>query len=498
MSSTPSIPGGNNPQPNWDNNNNSSSDEDKKTSSVRKEILEKAPDKKRKEINQSKNEETEQISSLKKQKVNPSNEKKENLLDKVDNTLDNVKEIIQKHYHSSDSENSNSEKEISIDTSYDMEVFEISLNEQGKKLESEIIKALGINEDADLGFIKQIFDIKNSSEDLEKRIVQLKKLFEMRIKYIQNVKENVINNPDIFAYFFKDYNPNSNFNDFSFKFLKIPDGVDNHNDGSVPIILELQYMQKSCKVMYKPRSGEVDAMTMELFSKLDKIFSELGIKIPVYKILNCKSHSIHEFVEGKTIINLGGNPNNPFSFIKEQKNEDLYQAFLLLEYLSRQIGLTDLHGDNILINGNQIIIVDLEVFLDVEGAETIITNLIGEDSKKELTQINEDIEKFESKIKQIDQFKKAISDFNQKISSLEVRFVPIATSTFNENMGNMNFNWHKTFKESFEDLGYGLIIDEEKLRKLLKNDFSKQDIPYFTRIGKEIYYGGEKIGQKTK
>ncbi|MCM3003316.1 type 2 lanthipeptide synthetase LanM [Priestia koreensis] len=120
---------------------------------------------------------------------------------------------------------------------------------------------------------------------------------------------------------------------------------DPHNGSKVNLCLEFE---SSIKLLYKPRSLEVDVLIDNLFSETLK-FDALQGHSPVPRTINRDKYGWQEFVQHTSINQL--------------ETSDAYYNLGLCAAVFSCLGATDLHDENIIFNGTFPYFVDLETSL---------------------------------------------------------------------------------------------------------------------------------------
>ena len=283
----------------------------------------------------------------------------------------------------------------------------------------------------------------------------------------------------IFGLFKKSLIENPNF---KLEFL----GDETHNRGKKPILVTfMQGNQEAFKMVYKHRDGKVDKLVLELFKAINELpenQKSMRYSLPFYQIEPVdvtsdqsgeEPRSLHEFIKGKEIA-------LAVSITCDELQDETAKGNLLrLEQISRAIGLTDLHRENVILKGNEWVPIDLEVIQ--EGAEA--TGL------------------YEGKPPTFDkltgQEQALVEQFKAFTKSLSIRFVPLDTANLISN--SVSYEGHKeTTKNLFEYLEKSPLkpsLDAGSVDALIQEDHRNGDVPIFINNGGAIYLSGSKVAE---
>jgi hypothetical protein len=223
----------------------------------------------------------------------------------------------------------------------------------------------------------------------------------------------------------------------------------------------------------KPRSAILDAEILELFNKINKVnTSSNGLLLPYYKIRSCNNkYSIWDFIDGDLVstITEHQDPSSTASSTEwkgftptKKKNIKRMENIEYLNTVSRMIGLTDLHTDNVILNENMYYPIDLEV-VDKKS----VTGLYGftKDGNINKSLLNREA---------LD----LIENFNENINDLPNRFLPLSTVKLTRYINNDGV----FIDELIEIFTKNKRVNNIKLRRLrnyLIDCKKKRIIPYF-------------------
>jgi hypothetical protein len=250
---------------------------------------------------------------------------------------------------------------------------------------------------------------------------------------------------------------------------------DSDNHGSEYPVLLLAI--KDVQLVFKPRPALIDQAIMDLFNKINILNShQTEFQLPTYRIINCNDYSFWEYIEGKNVFDSG-----ILKIDKLLTNLNRKRNLSILNTVSHKIGLTDLHAQNIILQGDYFIPIDLEVInlgsdsgLYMNESNVVITGPI--------LAIHPNIEQL-------------IVEFNKNVSSIPGRIIPINTTTLidfvNNNESVTLQSLISEFKTKIPDW-QDKDITEAKLRQYF--EYCKKDniIPYFyTQHGKIFMKGFE-------
>ncbi|HKQ77853.1 MAG TPA: hypothetical protein VJ810_29415 [Blastocatellia bacterium] len=269
-----------------------------------------------------------------------------------------------------------------------------------------------------------------------------------------------------------------------------------------PTAITLEHNDKTKKLIYKSRLGHSDCLVTELFREInDKTGSNI---LPYYnqKVLD-NEHLLSEFISGALVTTFtpddpqtgAGNVVEKFIMppafqsgarlpeVLEKKKSELSDRIATLDYVAKQIGLTDLHGDNAIYDSesNFVVPIDLEAF-DSDKA----TGLFGH-------------EEHETRLAPADEQHKEIIDgiiksYMQKIEVSERRLVPVETAKLYESVsGGIEATFillKKALEEKFE-------VDSSNLTDYVTRCVKREEklIPAFT-LSQGTLYGAPIDGEK--
>jgi hypothetical protein len=222
----------------------------------------------------------------------------------------------------------------------------------------------------------------------------------------------------------------------------------------------------------KPKPAILDRQIMELFNDINKVNDKSeSLELPYYEIESCGSISIWKFIEGKLVIDYGH--LDAFSTAEETDWKKLKKVVIIhknrvknLEYLNTVcslIGVTDLHGENVILQGDMYYPIDLEVV-----DKSNITGLYG--FQKE-GPINKSLLNRESL--------ELIKKFNRKVTNLPNRFLPINTKDFLAFLGDDDDVTADILADIFLSNKKATNVNRSDLLFYFKKCYRKRIIPYF-------------------
>lgn len=257
-------------------------------------------------------------------------------------------------------------------------------------------------------------------------------------------------------------------------------GAETHNGGEC--ILKVTYYGGANKlgaIVYKPRSAETEIAILNMFSQLNALpkNKKTGPDLPVYQVVQLRGGkgSIWEFIEASAISFLASD-----EILYKVPNEHRKEAeinLMRLHSISKHIGLTDLHPQNILRRGPQWIPIDMEIIK--QGAPTNLytqRRTVPEPTPLALSEDEDAI----------------IQDFLRSQPHRLSRLAPITTSVLLD-LSHHCKGYQQTTLLLLDKLRQAtILIPPETLENKIKSDFFGGDIPFFTEREDTIYYGVEK------
>lgn len=250
--------------------------------------------------------------------------------------------------------------------------------------------------------------------------------------------------------------------------------ADGHLGGKSPALITFysEKFSKLLRLIYKPRAALMDQRIIEKFKQINKLNNKDPLhnrnprrQLPVYDIHSYDNRfSMWEFIEGEKLP-----ATSAENFIKNLKScpgqqklaYELEAGLLRLEAVCREMGISDFHGDNLILSGNQIVPIDLESLQSI-GTGLYYTN----------PHIPEELEVTPQERQEI------IKVFLDEKSEIEFRTIIIETGDFEGGSANpamFNF-FFDTVKKQLERKG---IFVDASLKGLIMRDFLNNDIPYF-------------------
>ena len=330
------------------------------------------------------------------------------------------------------------------------------------------------------------FDITNRFSSLETRLKArhlpvtaegFNTYIKSQLKHFAEIREKLIQEPNVVQQLW-----DGKLSEMIITFT--PFNADEHGFAP-PSKIELTDGLTTKSLVYKSRIGEIDKLVTDLFSNINKLLNNSD-KLPTYKQeIFSNGHLLSEFVNGQQldfIDHTEGIANSLDQLQQEaSKRDELERRIKLLEYVSKAIGLTDLHGENVIYDEtrNQIIPIDLEAFSVGTTKETGLYGL-----EKAAPKI--DIE-LPSRVTAL------IEAFNEGSRSVERRFVPVPTSnlseilTQNEEEEQIRTEMRVKIAGALEKSNFK--VNGEKLEQYINEAINPPTmlIPSFTIIGENLY-----------
>ena len=255
--------------------------------------------------------------------------------------------------------------------------------------------------------------------------------------------------------------------------------ADRHDSKNLPVIL-IQINNKY--IVFKPRNAAIDVRIMKLFYDINKVNKrQLGI----YNIITCDRYSLWDYIdspEKQSYQNPSdyANQKGIFDITKKQRTENLK----FLNTISKRIGLTDLHYENVIYKYNMFYPIDLESinYGDVTG---LYGNELGE-----IGRLNKATWKL-------------INKFITDIFYIPYRYVPIGTAVLSNYIEGHNSiedligdnTPESRLNPKFKRL-YGVYnINYNKLLAYMEKCKKLEIIPYFYSLKYNLYTNDDiKIG----
>ncbi len=251
-------------------------------------------------------------------------------------------------------------------------------------------------------------------------------------------------------------------------FLKIFDS-DRHFVDSFPVF---SFSINETKFILKPRRAKIDCAIMKLFKKINKVNKR---QLATFHITPHPDSSIiaslWEFINTtgieQTAYNFLCNANLSLADLNERKNN-----LIFLNTVAHRIGLTDLHRENVLLDGNLFYPIDLESINDesVTGLYDHKLGPIGRLNRKTIGLINK---------------------FNDGVDNIPYRFVGIPTAALlnYNNVGSDQSPSMTELLEMFQEniAPFNLKLDSDKLVEYINKCRDHQIVPYFYKWKNNIY-----------
>lgn len=266
-------------------------------------------------------------------------------------------------------------------------------------------------------------------------------------------------------------NPISFLKDCGFDNPRIQQHFDSDNHGFP--FKPFKFKQAGKSYIVKPRSAILDKEILELFNQINMVNNKSGAsKLPYFNIEVCCNISIWDFVEGDLIFDKYGTLNS-YTTAEEVTWKGFKKEIVRhperisnLEYLNTVcslIGVTDLHTENVILQGNMYYPIDLEVLAHGKSSGLFGMDEIGPINKSLLNKASMNL----------------IKEFNRKSREFRIRFLPIDTILLTEYMtGGKSISADTLANVFFEDKR-SARVDRSDLIFYLKKCYKKNIVPYF-------------------
>lgn len=243
---------------------------------------------------------------------------------------------------------------------------------------------------------------------------------------------------------------------------------DNHGFQFKPF----KFKQAGKSYIMKPRSAILDKEILELFNQINMINNKSGESLlPYFNIEVCGNNSIWDFVKGDLIFAKYGTLNS-YTTAEEVTWKGLKKKVVRhperisnLEYLNTVcslIGVTDLHTENVILQGNMYYPIDLEVLSHGKSSGLFGMDEIGPINKSLLNKASMNL----------------IKEFNRKSREFRIRFLPIDTILLTEYITGKSISADTLADIFFEDKRT-VRVDRNDLIFYLKKCYKKNIVPYF-------------------
>jgi len=301
-------------------------------------------------------------------------------------------------------------------------------------------------------------------------------------------------------------------------------GDETHNEGKIVLLLTFQGGKE---VVYKPRSMEVERL---LCGGEESLFAKVGLG--TYEVLCREDLDREEYGYSEFIRNREGENQ----IRSEEELRDYYEKIAMLERVGQELGLSDLHYQNIITANRTPYVIDAEVFL----VPNVPTGIIGENGAayifdageggmkewegKNKVWINPSIMKAEYSVKpdellnfgiDVGEMAEGISftqDVEEKIQSIRAelmtrksRIIVVATNVLKGlsfRLDPLNFENHTIFLDTLQKelntSGFTFIEEAEgAILEGIKRDSLHHDVPvfYYDPIAKTVHYHDSVIGE---
>jgi len=310
-----------------------------------------------------------------------------------------------------------------------------------------------------------------------------------------------------------------------------PLGEETHKRGRIPFLVTFS---NGTRVVYKPRSMEVEQLICGNEGSIFSKFKKEGLN--TYAVYNKKTqdYGYAEFIESNG-TELRKEPKEHPSSLK------LYaDRFILVDQISRQLGLSDLHMENIITRRGAPLLIDAEVamaptdtdayrevgtclleggtagysFYGVSGnhAGTAIVvrekqgalSLEDAEASKQLKLAIESSKKTSKPLDSSSTQHLAVESVKRKLGYEKHRIVLIKTSELvriiemSPTDGMARF--HRNLLEGARTWGFEITADQRTLKRLFVDDMENNDVPVFYQNPNtgNLYYNGEVIGRRQR
>ena len=282
--------------------------------------------------------------------------------------------------------------------------------------------------------------------------------------------------------------------------------ADAHHGGKVPFSCEIvtrrasgflccKRPEQTKKVFIKPRNSDIDIAILKLFRNLNQIqHKSIAVDLPVYEVENALNFSVWEFIDGHE-------PGLGFTFISpflnqieasETVKQNLRLKLSRLEQVAKAIGLSDLHGENVIFtnlkkdtHSGKFVIISPAREIDIVPIDL---ESIQKDSATGLIEKNADVD-----IKSFNLEEQTLIDnFKNSLVKIPFRLVPLKTTEFIQYIGD---------PEQIEDVkelviqkltSLELNFTQNDVEIFIEKCFEGKEVPFFTQIGKQLYTGAKK------
>ena len=242
----------------------------------------------------------------------------------------------------------------------------------------------------------------------------------------------------------------------------------------------------------KPRKSELDIKILELFNEINLSNVE-ELKLPYYKIYSHPTldYSLWEFIT--TTAELRPVPAVYLIDFEDEERKQIQRKNLeFLNNISKKIGLTDLHYQNVILSNNTFYPIDLES-INYTSETGLYTQSKVYTSETEL---------HTPKYPKLNDYTLTLIDkFNQDIHNVKVRYIPIYTSDLKDYISinrppggedeliksymEVYVEYYVKYLDGSENINIPIMIDI--LRENLKICKEHHIIPYFYTYERNIY-----------
>ncbi|MCB0509586.1 MAG: DUF4135 domain-containing protein [Bacteroidetes bacterium] len=265
--------------------------------------------------------------------------------------------------------------------------------------------------------------------------------------------------------------------------------ADTHHGGKVPFSCTI----KGRKVFIKPRSAALDISIINLFSEINTL--EPNFHLPVYSIEDINDFSKWDLIDGHlpgeeyTIIEDFVDKLKPNDRLSREDIANIKDQLLKLNAVASRIGLSDLHGENVIFKNlsldevgrfikknidDPVIVVPIDLESLQPGSATGLLREKEADQPVDLSEAA--LEK--------------INSFNENVKKIPFRFVPIPTVKFLENLDNVQ-NIPKVIELVQKSASKKNMQINFDLKDYITKCFLNKEVPFFSCIDGILYPGAK-------
>lgn len=319
-----------------------------------------------------------------------------------------------------------------------------------------------------------------------KELLDLHKRYSMeslnrKIEYLRNIRQLVEKEKECIILKFGGKDIRLAHASFKLTFL----GGDEHQQEKSPLLVTFYHQQESIlKIVYKPRTAATDAAIIHLFFELNQLpeSEKSGVDLPIYLIVESLNGqgSWWAYIHGQEIKDL-----DVYSFVQclPISDEKTHACAHLrrLESICLAAGITDLHCENVIYQNGQLIPIDLEV---VKPGDS--TGLCEEMRRQTPSQLLFTCPELTGKeLSCIQRF-----TLTQKFRIS--RCVPIHSREIAELKSDPNgaqLIAAQILNNLSENNEYDIVITQDQLTTWIQVDLQRGDTPYFIQLDNKVYHG---------